>query len=419
MDPLYRISAILASIKTFFLLIGFIVGLFILSMQPVRAMAASAAGPVVDVVAFVREGCVHCEAEEEFLRALQKDSGDIAVQLYRLENEKDRVAWEDFTARLSLPKVTPITVIGRSYLIGFDSPKTTGNDIRALIGRARQTDASTDLMGEDLTGFSEAQAACDEGGLIPCRADSSVSVSVPLLGRLDTTKYPLVVLSAILGFFDGFNPCAMWVLVSFLIILLQAGSRRRMLLFAGTFVVAEAIMYTLILTVWYKTWDFVRLDQVVTPIVGVVAIAGGALFLNEWRKKEMACKITDPPRRRKTMQKLQELATSRFTIITFLAILGIAFSVNIIEFACSIGIPQAFTKILELNQLSRIQTAGLIVLYIFFYMIDDFIVFVIALIGADTLSITTKYSKQSNLIGGIVMIILGVLLLWKPQMLLF
>ena len=141
--------------------------------------------------------------------------------------------------------------------------------------------------------------------------------------------------------------------------------------------------------------------------------------MNEWRKKEIECKVTNLNQRQKTKQRIENLAANPFTLFTFLAILGIAFSVNIIEFACSIGIPQAFTKILELNQLSLLQTASFIFVYIVFYMIDDFIVFGIALYGLDKLSFATKYSKLSNLLGGAVMILLGLLMIFKPDILMF
>ncbi|KKS24803.1 MAG: Glutaredoxin domain protein [Microgenomates group bacterium GW2011_GWC1_41_8] len=162
-----------------------------------------------------------------------------------------------------------------------------------------------------------------------------------------------------------------------------------------------------------------QLDEIVTPIVGLVAIGGGLFFLWEWRKKELECKITDLNQHKKTRDRIKELAMSKFTFLTFIGILAIAFSVNIIEFACSIGIPQAFTKILELNRLPLGPSLGLIGIYILFYMIDDFIVFGIALYGADKLALTTKYSKLSNLIGGIVMILLGLLLIFHPSFLYF
>lgn len=371
------------------------------------------------VVVFVRNGCTHCQAEEQFLETLLRERKDVAVRYYRLENANERKVWDEFTTRVESSKVTPITVVGDKYIVGFDKAETTGKDIISLINKAQQKNLSTDLSTLTKQNEQGVASTCDSEGLVPCEVNPSYMVNLPLIGKIDANKYPLLFLSAMFGFFDGFNPCAMWVLVTFLIILLQVGDRKKMFLFAGTFIAAEAIMYTLILVVWYKTWDFVQLDTIITPIVGIVSIFGGILFLREWHKKELECRVTDYKQRKEIRDKILNLASSKFTLFTFLSILGIAFSVNVIEFACSIGIPQAFTKILELNKLPLIENALYIGTYILFYMIDDFIVFGIALYGIDKLALTTKYSKLSNLIGGIVMVILGLIMLFKPSLILF
>ena len=373
----------------------------------------------VAVAAFVREGCTHCAAEEEFFKKLSLKRQDFSIQYYRLENPSEREVWDKFTNETNTSKVTPITVIGDKYIIGFDKPETTGKEIIQLIQSTKSRGIATDLTRPTLNNSQVKGSTCNQQGTVPCSVNKSFFVNLPLLGRIDAQKYPLLILSALFGFFDGFNPCAMWVLITFLMILIQVGDRKKMFLFAGTFILAEAIMYSLILVVWYKTWDFVRLDTIVTPIVGIVSLIGGVLFLREWRKKELECKITDHKQRKHLRDKISFLATNKFTLITFLSILGIAFSVNIIEFACSIGIPQAFTKILELNKLSLLENGTYIATYILFYMIDDLIVFGIALYGIDKFALTTKYSKLSNLIGGIVMLILGLVMIFKPSLILF
>lgn len=371
------------------------------------------------VVVFVREGCTHCIAEEKFLKELSKKRQDITITIYRLENPQERIIWEKFTEQVKSSKVTPITVVGDTYIIGFDKPETTGKDIAKLVENAKKNKIETNLnkiKKENMLGMG---ASCDDSGLVPCSAKPSFFVNLPILGRVDAQQYPLLILSAMFGFFDGFNPCAMWVLISFLMILIQVGDKKKMFLFAGTFILAEAIMYSLILIVWYKTWDFVKLDTIITPIVGIVSIIGGIFFLKEWHKKELECRVTDYKQKKQIRDKIINLASNKFTIFSFFSILGIAFSVNVIEFACSIGIPQAFTKILELNNLSGIQTGLYIAIYILFYMIDDLIVFAIALYSIDRLALTTKYSKLSNLIGGIVMLILGLIMIFKPSIILF
>jgi hypothetical protein len=192
-----------------------------------------------------------------------------------------------------------------------------------------------------------------------------------------------------------------------------------MLVFAGTFIFAEAVMYYLILTVWFRTWNFIQLDRIVTPIVGIVSIGAGLFFLREWHKKNTECVVTDIEERQKIRHRIKELAAQNLNLVTFIGILGLAFSVNIIEFACSIGIPQTFTKILEINNLGFLPSQFLMFVYIFFYMIDDLIVFGLALWSADKMHLTSKYSQASHLIGGVVMIILGLIMLIRPSLLLF
>ena len=180
-------------------------------------------------------------------------------------------------------------------------------------------------------------------------------------------------------------------------------------------------MYNLILNVWYKTWDFVALDQIVTPLVGLIGIGGGLFFLWRWRKSksaELICDITDLETQAKTISRFKKVIEQPITIASVFAIIVIALSVNIIEFACSIGIPQAYTKILELNGLEFIERQWYILIYTFGYMIDDFIVFGLAIWGYSRLqSHGGKYAQFSLLIGGILMLILGGLLIFNPEIL--
>jgi len=211
----------------------------------------------------------------------------------------------------------------------------------------------------------------------------------------------------------------MWVLITFLIILSQVGNKRKMIYLAGLFIVAEGIMYFLILNVWYQTWDFIQLDQWVTPLVGLIAIGGGIYFLYKYYKNKdghLTCEVTSLEHQQKTVAKIKEVVSRPITVVITLTVLGIAFSVNIIEFACSVGIAQSFTKILELNDLNFILRQWYIFIYSLFYMADDFLIFGLAIFGYQKFTtVGAKYSHISSLIGGILMVILGLLLILRPE----
>jgi len=335
----------------------------------------------------------------------------------------DRALFDRVTESESLSKSTPITLVGTTIIQGFDLSETTGKRIEFLIDENKE-EKNYGFEGLLAAGGSESVektigGTCDDGGVCKTPGGEPLLVLIPFLGTIDVTQYSLPVLASVLGFVDGFNPCAMWVLVTFLLVLVQLGNRSKVWTVAGLFIIAEAAMYYLILNVWFGAWDFVGLDRIVTPVVGLVAIGGGLFFLYEWLYADGTCQVTDSGKRAKISRQIKKLATEPFTWLTGGGIIALALSVNVIEFACSIGIPQAFTKIVEMNGLGFLQTQGLMALYILFYMVDDLIVFGFALWGAGKLQQTSIYVKWCNLFGGILMIALGALLLLKPEWLRF
>lgn len=370
-----------------------------------------------------RPDCLHCNEEKSYLEQLQKKRNDIEVVIYNIEEPQGKDLFERVTRTESLSKSTPITAVGSSVIQGFDSTQTTGKRIEDLI--ERNTGSPTQGFESILAaGGSKAVekvvgASCDDGTVCKNPDSEPILVNIPFVGTVDVAKYSLPTLSGILGFIDGFNPCAMWVLVTFLLVLMQLGDRLKIWMVAGIFILSETITYYLILNVWFTAWDFVGLDAWVTPIIGLVAIGGGLFFLYEWKFSDGTCQVTDIKKRSEISGRIKKLANQPFTWFTLVGIVGLAFSVNVIEFACSIGIPQTFTKVLEINNLSLLQSQALILVYIFFYMIDDFIVFGLALWGAGKLQQTQTYARWCNLFGGILMIILGLLLLVDPDILKF
>lgn len=378
---------------------------------------------IIDI--FVRDTCKHCKEAKLFLTDLQTERSDFEVVYRNLKDEKEYENWKTLAEKKGLPKITPIIFISNTIIQGFDTQETTGKRIIDLIDKGKSLEkvyTFDEFILADINNFAiegSGNTGCSENSTECSASEVNYIFTLPFFGVVDLYDYSLPTISFVLGFIDGFNPCAMWVLVTFLLVLIQVGNRRRMWEIAGLFIVAEAIMYYLILTVWFTAWDFIGLDAIITPIVGLVAIGGGVFFLYEWKTADGTCKVTDIKERAKISSRIKKLAESKLTWATVLGIIGLALSVNIIEFACSVGIPQAYTKIIEINQLGFWATQGNMLLYIIAYMVDDLIVFGIALYGIDKLHLATKYSKASNLIGGVLMILLGLILIFAREWLVF
>ena len=52
-------------------------------------------------------------------------------------------------------------------------------------------------------------------------------------------------------------------------------------------------------------------------------------------------------------------------------------------------------------------------------MIDDMVVFIISVCTLNIVTASSKYGKYSSLIGGIIMLLIGILLIFKPGWLMF
>jgi len=382
------------------------------------AYAQAATEPTIS--SFVRDDCKHCLDQKKFFEKLAQER-PIQFQYHNIADATQKVFFEEIAKRYGMTLGTPITLVGNQLIQGFADEATTGALIRRILDEYDGpflTFEDIRAGGAKLANEFSNESSCE--GTCPIVNERSYIVKIPLVGwTVDVGAFSLSALSLTLGFIDGFNPCAMWVLVMFLFILSQLGSRRRMAEYAGIFILAEAVMYYLILTVWLTAWDFIGLNRIVTPLIGLLALGSGIYFLYKFITFKPVCTVASPEQQQTLTDKIKRIAAKPLSVGVFFVIIGIAFSVNIFEFACSIGIPQTFTKILELNNLGWLQTQWYLFLYIITYMIDDVVVFLIALYGIEKIGATYAYSKWSTLVGGLLMLLLGIIMLFNPALLVF
>ena len=371
-----------------------------------------------NIFVFVRDTCAHCKAEKAFLNNDDYIKQNANVIYLNLVEQENKLKWKDIAKKYETGLVTPITLVGGKVIAGFDERRTPV-EIKRLLKNSINYDYEFYKTHNAKTS-NKGGATCSDEETQSCTIDGE-TMNLPYFGDVSPKETSLLLISSVLGFIDGFNPCAMWVLLTFLLVLSQTGSRKKMAQMVGLFLFAEAVMYYLILNVWYKTWDFVALDNIVTPAVGALALGSGLFFLFRYvkeRNKPLTCDVTSIEHQKKIGDKIQALAGRPMTLAVAGAVLLLAFSVNVIEFACSIGIPQAYTKVLEINNLSFLMQQLYTLVYTFFYMADDIVVFALALWGYSKFyAWGAKYSRISTLIAGILMLILGMLMLFAPELL--
>jgi len=211
----------------------------------------------------------------------------------------------------------------------------------------------------------------------------------------------------------------MWTLLFLISLLLGMKNRKRMWILGIAFIVSSAFVYFLFLAAWLNLFIFLGLVIWVRVIIALVALVAGAINLKEYIENKSGCKIMGDEKRQKFFEKLKSVTSKKNFILALGGIILLAFAVNLVELICSAGLPAIYTKILSMYQLPTWQYYLYLIFYIFVFMIDDLFVFFTAMVTLQAVGIQSKYTKTSHLIGGIIMLIIGLLMLFKPDILMF
>jgi len=369
----------------------------------------------VTVYLFWTTGCPHCLHEEEFLTALARR--DKAIKVVALEISARRQNLELFqkVGKLLQADISgvPFTVIGNQYVIGWQDESTTGRAIETAIREVRSRGAA-DVVAELLTAPAPTP---------PHRADKPTipeTLTLPVFGQVNLKYLSLGAITVIIGALDGFNPCAMWVLVFLINLLLGMEDRKKMWVLGSAFIIASGAVYFLFMTAWLNILIFLGFIFWIRIIIGLVALLAGGYNLKEyWTDISGACTLSQGARRQRTMDRLKETVTKRKFWLALGGIVVLSFLVNLVELICSAGFPVVYLQILSLTPMPFWQYYLYLLLYIVIFMLDDIIVFVLAMLTLQLMGVTTRYKRFSNLIGGVLMLLIGVLLLFKPGWLMF
>ncbi|NGX48891.1 MAG: hypothetical protein K940chlam5_00485 [Candidatus Anoxychlamydiales bacterium] len=365
----------------------------------------------VIVYLFWGKGCKHCDREKIFLAKLQNKYPTIKIyQLEAWKNQENRDLLIKLSKELDINiSGLPITIVGNKAFVGYLDENTTGKNIEIAVIDALKN-GSNDIV-EDLKKPDDAKKS---------KHTIPEKIKVPIFGEIKIKNLSLPLLTILFGAIDGFNPCAMWALLMLLSFLITLKSRKKMLFFGSIFIFVSAVVYFMFMVAWLNFMLFFSYINWVKIAVGSIAVLGGAYYLKEYFfNKDSSCKVTSS-RYKKKIATTMSLLTEKEGI--FLAIVGIsvlAFLVNLIELICSFGLPVIYTQILSLSSLSTSSYYLYVLLYIFVFMLDDLLIFFIAVFSLHLLKITTKYSRFSHLIGGVVLLVLGSLLIFKPEWLMF
>ncbi len=241
---------------------------------------------------------------------------------------------------------------------------------------------------------------------------SDETITLPLFGAVDPTQFPLLAFTVIIGLLDGFNPCAMWVLMFLLGLLIHARSRRKMLTIGLIFVVTSGVVYFGFMAAWFNLFVLLGLSRIITIVLAAVVMIMGAINIKEVFLFKKGPSLMIPEKQKdKLFQKMRRVVQERNTLLAIMFTVGLAFFVNLIELACTIGLPAIFTKTLADRQIPEFQKWGHLVLYNVVYVVPLLIIVLLFTITMGGKKIQEKHAKVLKLMSGILMFGLGIFLL--------
>ncbi len=389
----------------------------------------------IDLYFFYGNGCPHCSKEEKFLERLKKEKDNINIHYFEAWQNRDNAKiLSQIGQELGINVAgVPMLFISDQAIIGYYNDKVTGKQILDLIARY-ENEGCSDVVGL-ITGLKknseECVHGCDTGDSecihnCGCQADQSQNssnspdiIGVPFFGEINVKTVSLPILTFLLAAADGFNPCAMWVLMFLISLLLGIEDRRRMWVLGSVFILASGAVYFLFLSAWLNLFLFLGFVFWIRISIALVALASGFWHLKEaWDSRE-GCPVTEGEKRRQVFYRLKALVLEKNFWIAIGGIIILAAAVNLVELVCSAGLPAVYTSVLSLANLSTWQYNAYLLFYILIFMLDDLFIFIVAMTTLRMKAISSRYTKWSGWVGGIIMIIIGLLLIFKPGWIMF
>lgn len=385
--------------------------LVVLGQCLLPGIAVAAEPPAKETVLyfFYGKGCPHCAAAEPFLDAMKKKYPSLAVKDFETWHNEDNALYFVKLSEACGTKVSgvPAFFIGEDVFVGFN--RKTAESLERKIDACAAfgcPDPAMKLKCGDTT-YSRL-------------SEQDTIVELPVVGAIDTKNISLPVFTFAIAALDGFNPCAFWVLSFLLTIVIHAQSRKKILLIGGIFVVTSAVIYFLFMAAWLNLFLFVGYVGITRIFIAVVAIVAGLINVKDFFFFKRGISLTIPDRFKPALfKKMRSLTHQSRTGALVAGTIVLALFANTIELLCTAGFPAIYTRILTLQHIGVFSYYLYLALYNVIYVIPLALMVGFFALTMGGRKFTEAQGRVLKIISGALMLILGLILLIRPELLYF
>ena len=352
---------------------------------------------LVNIYLFHSSTCPHCKEEIELLDKLEEKYENIRVYKYEISDPNNSLILSQ-VSEIYNTKVTsvPFTIIGNKTFNGFSSEHSMKTFIGAIeyFSNFGYIDKVAELENLDLPTYEV--NVNDPNVNVFIENYGNYTITLPIIGNIDTNDLSLMLNALILGSIDGFNPSTIWILVFLIAILISLNNRKRMLLLGSSFILNSSIIYFISLII-FPNLAVILNEYIVCFIILLIIIFGGIFSL-------------------RPLISRNNTVNSKFVMIGLLLLI---ISLSLVELSSSFGLVSMFNEILYINNVTILEQVLYTLVYILFFLIDELIIFVIIITSLKIDKIKAKHRIIARLIAGFILLALGLIFIFNPNLLVF
>ncbi len=393
--------------------------LAVLLMLLLPCAAAEESAPAVPVSEVPRiefffvwsQHCPHCRDAIPFIVDLAQARP--WLQLYALDvstHHEAGLIYRSLAARFGEEaRSVPGFIFCDTFLTGYDNEAGIGAEIRRRLDRCHER-----MLEEGLTVITPGPGILAQDGAPDM---PGAGIRLPIVGTLVVEEWSLPLLTVVIGGLDAFNPCAFFVLLFLLSIVVHTRSRRRILFIGGVFVAISGIIYFAFMAAWLNVFLLFGEIPLITRIAGGVAVTLALINIKDffWFRTGPTLGIPDAAKPG-LFQRMRGLTTTTSFPVLLGGTIALAITVNLYEILCTMGFPMVYTRILTISEVGTFGYYGYLVFYNLIYVLPLAIVVTFFAFTLGNRKLQEHEGRALKLLAGTMMLGLGIVLLFMPDM---
>ncbi len=417
---------------------------------------------------YTRTTCPKCGKLKAFLPTLQQRWPAIRFVIHDVDRSATaRSEWETLCRKAGSPPGLPTIDFARRILIGYQGDDITGAQLDQLIrevsgmerpeplshrrpsgvgfqlasGANRKLEAYATLLPTallvvqtqppveateeiaadefpmDLLELPEEATPSQSGeSETPMEVVTSDTIDVPMLGPVSASKLGMPLFTLAIGLVDGFNPCAMWVLVFLLSVLVNIKDRRKILLIAGTFVLISGLAYFAFMAAWLNIFLLIGIARPVQIALGILALFIGVINVKDFFAFKKGLSFSIPESSKPGLyRRVREIVSAKYLTVALAGAVVLAVIVNMIELLCTAGLPALYTQVLTIQDYPAWKNYAYLTVYIVAYMLDDTLLVTVVVVTLSHRKLQEREGRWLKLLSGAVILVLGLVMILRPS----